>query len=268
LKSGSDELPQGPLVDIISRAMGALSPDARRWIQAASVLGKTFSTGAALYVLASPSRSLQDADRKALFELYASELVARRGGARGPWGEEISFRHPLVRDVAYASLDEPSRCRYLLRAGDWLERAGDNEPGILAGFFQAAGAMDRAVPWAALAAEAAFEASDFDAVLTWVSLGLQAASAGEVRGALRLFESQARKFKGEHRPALVAGREAMSELPLGSPLWYSAAGEVALAAISGTSAYNVSTLVRAPTSWATSPARNPLSATPSLKPNA
>jgi tetratricopeptide (TPR) repeat protein len=53
---------------------------------------------------------------------------------------------------------------------------------------------------------------------------------GEVRGTLRLFESQARKYRGDHRAALEAGQDAMRCLPRGAPLWYSAAGEVALAA--------------------------------------
>ncbi|TKD09421.1 serine/threonine-protein kinase PknK [Polyangium fumosum] len=232
VRAGAD-IPSGPTPELVGRAIASLSPDAQRLLRAASVFGMRFWSGALLSVLpgASPRAAAEpwQAERKALAELTAAELVVRRGG-RTPWGDEHAFRHVIVREVAYASLDDAERARLHLAVGAWLERAGDAEPAVLAEHFSRAGALDRAVPWAGLAAEAAFEASDFDAVLAWVSRGLAAAPAGEVRGALRLFESQARKWKGEHRAALEAGHDVLGLLPVGSPLWYSAAGEVVLAA--------------------------------------
>ena len=225
----------GPLSDLVTRAILSVSPDARRLLGAASVLGRVFFPGAVFAVLGAAAQGRAgavdpwQAERQALAELVTAELVYRRG-VRTPWGEEHAFRHPLVREAAYASLDEAERRRLHHRVGEWLERAGETEAGVLATHFSLGGAPDRAVPWAGVAAERAFEASDFDAVLAWVSRGLPAAGAGELSGALRLFESQARKWKGEHRAALFAGKIAMNALPVGSPLWYSAAGEVALAA--------------------------------------
>ncbi|MDI1448500.1 serine/threonine-protein kinase [Polyangium sp. 6x1] len=230
-----EDVPSGPTPDLVGRAIASLSPLAQRLLRAASVFGARFWPGALLSVLpgGAPVRAGStepwQAERRALAELTTAELVARRGG-RTPWGEEYVFRQAIVREVAYASLDDAERARLHLAVGDWFERAGDAEPAVLAEHFSRAGAPDRAVPWAGLAAEAAFEASDFDAVLAWASRGIAAASAGEVRGALRLFESQARKWKGEHRAALEAGRDALGLFPVGSPLWYSAAGEVVLAA--------------------------------------
>ncbi|MDC0747465.1 serine/threonine-protein kinase [Polyangium mundeleinium] len=235
VRSGA-EIPSGPTPDLVGRAIASLSPTAQRVLRAASVFGMRFWPGPLLSVLpggassrAASSTEPWQAERRALAELTAAELVVRRGG-RTPWGDEHAFRHGIVREVAYASLDDAERARLHLAVGAWLERAGDAEPAVLAEHFSHAGALDRAVPWAGLAAEAAFEASDFDAVLAWVARGIAAASAGEVRGALRLFELQARKWKGEHRAALEAGHDALGLLPVGSPLWYSAAGEVVLAA--------------------------------------
>ncbi|MDI3282248.1 serine/threonine-protein kinase [Polyangium sp. 15x6] len=230
----AEDVPSGPTPELVRRAIDSLSPLAQRLLRAASVFGARFWPGALLSVLpggasARTGTEPWQAERKALAELVAAELVVRRGG-RIPWGEEHVFRHVIVREVAYASLDDGERARLHLAVGAWLERAGDTEPAVLAEHFSLAGAPDRAVPWAGLAAEAAFEASDFDAVLAWVARGIAAASAGEVRGALRLFESQARKWKGEHRAALEAGSDALGLFPVGSPLWYSAAGEVVLAA--------------------------------------
>ncbi|MDI1477954.1 serine/threonine-protein kinase [Polyangium sp. y55x31] len=234
VRAGAD-MPSGPTPELVGRAIASLSPLAQRLLRAASVFGARFWPGPLLSVLpgGAPARAGStepwQAERKALAELVEAELVVRRGG-RTPWGEEYAFRHVIVREVAYASLDDGERARLHLAVGAWLERAGDTEPAVLAEHFSLAGAPDRAVPWAGLAAEAAFEASDFDAVLAWVARGIAAASAGEVRGALRLFESQARKWKGEHRAALEAGYDALGLFPVGSPLWYSAAGEVVLAA--------------------------------------
>ncbi|MDC3954032.1 serine/threonine-protein kinase [Polyangium jinanense] len=233
VRAGED-VPSGPTPELVGRAIASLSPLAQRLLRAASVFGARFWPGALFSVLpggasARTGTEPWQAERKALAELLAAELVVRRAG-RTPWGEEHAFRHVIVREVAYASLDAVERARLHLAVGAWFERAGDTEPAVLAEHFSLAGASDRAVPWAGLAAEAAFEASDFDAVLAWVARGIAAASAGEVRGALRLFESQARKWKGEHRAALEAGHDALGLFPIGSPLWYSAAGEVVLAA--------------------------------------
>ncbi|UQA54617.1 serine/threonine-protein kinase PknK [Polyangium aurulentum] len=234
--TGRGDIDARSLEDLARISLADLSPDARRVLGAASVFGNVFFPAALLTALGTPvsgrasSADVWGTERGALAELAAREIVLRRGKSRSAWGDEHAFRHPILRQVAYASLGEDERARLHLGAGLWLERAGEGDPGVLAEHFTKAGAFERAVPWAALSAERAFEASDFEAVLAWVGRGLPAAGEGEVRGALRLFESQARKFRGEHRAALEAGRDAMRSLPHGSPLWYSAAGEVALAA--------------------------------------
>ncbi len=221
------------LADLIRRSLDSLSETARRMLAAASVFGRVFWPTPLFSMVSTAVRSSGvDAwqnERQALAELVSASFVVRRG-IRTSWGEEYAITHAMIRDVAHATLDEAERKRLHVRLTEWLERMGGTESAVLAEHLYCGGADDRAVPWAALAAERAFEAGDFDSVMAWVSRGMPAAPAGEVRGTLRLFESQACKYRGEHRAALEAGRDAMRFLPQGSPFWYSAAGEVALAA--------------------------------------
>jgi len=229
----SAAIPTQPLTDVIRRAMASLSDVAKRMLGAASIFGRAFWQTPLLSMVGAPARTPgadpRQTERQALAELVSSSLVVRQS-IRTSWGEEYAIAHSVFREVAHSMLDDVERKRLHLRLAEWLERMGGTESAVLAEHFYCGGADERAVPWAALAAERAFEAGDFDLVMAWVSRGLPAAPAGEVRGTLKLFESQAWKYKGEHRAALDAGRDAMRFLPRGSPLWYSAAGEVALAA--------------------------------------
>lgn len=219
--------------DVIRQALLALSDVARRLLSAASVFGRIFWQTPLFSLVSSavrtPGVDPWQNERAGIAELLAAGWIVRRG-IRTPWGEEFALTHVLVRDVAHEMLDDAERKRMHIRLAEWLERIGGAESAVLAEHLYLGGADDRAVPWAALAAERAFEAGDFDSVMAWVSRGLAAAPASEVRGTLRLFESQACKYRGDHRAALEAGQDAMRFLPQGSPLWYSAAGEVALAA--------------------------------------
>ncbi|MBK9266561.1 MAG: AAA family ATPase [Polyangiaceae bacterium] len=223
----------GSLEDIARRTLSSLSDGAQRLLRAASVYGRVFWQTPLFSMVAAQARTPGvdpwQSERQALAELLDASLVFRRGH-RTPWGEEYAITHPMIRQVAHSMLDDAERKRLHVRLAEWLERMGGTESAVLAEHFYCGGADDRAVPWAALAAERAFEAGDFDLVMQWVSRGLPAAPAGEVRGTLKLFESQACKYRGDHRAALDAGRDAMRFLPGGSPLWYSATGEVALAA--------------------------------------
>ncbi len=219
--------------DVIRAALHFLSDVARRLLSAASVFGRIFWQNPLFSLVSSavrtPGVDPWQNERAGIAELLSAGWIVRRG-IRTPWGEEFALTHAWVRDAAYEMLADAERKRLHLRLAEWLERIGGTESAVLAEHLYLGGADDRAVPWAALAAERAFEAGDFDSVKAWVSRGLATAPEGEVRGTLRLFESQACKYRGDHRGALEAGLDAMRFLPQGSPLWYSAAGEVALAA--------------------------------------
>jgi len=223
----------GNLGELIRGVISKLPDIQRRLLLASSVFGRIFWQTPLFSLVNAAGRTAGpdgwQAERQGLAELISAGWVARRG-IRTPWGDEFVVTHALVADVAHEMLEEAERKRLHVRLAEWLERMGGTESAVLAEHLFLGGADDRAAPWAALAAERAFEAGDFDSVMNWVSRGISAARAGEVRGTLRLFESQACKYRGDHRAALDAGREAMQCLPQGSPLWYSAAGEVALAA--------------------------------------
>ena len=99
------------------------APDEKSLMQDAAVLGKVFWAGAAA--------ALGDDDPHGAAELLhgleRKEFVqrARRSSVAGE--TEYSFRHVLVRDVAYAQIPRAERAEKHRRAADWIETLGRPE---------------------------------------------------------------------------------------------------------------------------------------------
>jgi len=80
----------------------------------------------------------------------------------------------------------------------------------------------RAAHWFERAASAAFDASDFAGVIARVQRALACEPRGEIRGALKLLECRAHGNRGDTAAAEAIAREALTELPKASPLWFAA----------------------------------------------
>jgi len=97
--------------------MDSLDPAARRVLQLGSVFGRSFTTDG----VASVEGERHD-HASAIEELVDRELL--RPAGRG----ELTFRHIIIRDVAYGTLTRAERCILHAAAGRWLEsRAADRE---------------------------------------------------------------------------------------------------------------------------------------------
>jgi class 3 adenylate cyclase len=109
-------LPDTVQATVLAR-LDSLGPTARRVVQLGSVFGRSFS--------ADGVASLDDAPDEygaAIEELMDRELV--RPAGRG----EMTFRHILIRDVAYGTLTRSERARLHAAAGRWIEaRAAGRE---------------------------------------------------------------------------------------------------------------------------------------------
>jgi class 3 adenylate cyclase/tetratricopeptide (TPR) repeat protein len=123
-RSDKSELPLPETVHgIIAARLDSLGPDEKSLIQNAAVLGKVFWAGAAA--------ALGDNDPHGAAELFhgleRKEFVqrARRSSVAGE--TEYSFRHVLVRDVAYAQIPRAARAEKHQRAADWIETLGRPE---------------------------------------------------------------------------------------------------------------------------------------------
>ncbi len=137
----------------ISARLDALPAQERRLLLDASVVGTAFWRGP-LELLADDERSVVPA----LEDLEFRELIRRRRVSRMQGDEEFSFKHELIRDVAYATLPRAARRgRHAIVAGFLEEKAGSgaDAAAILAHHWREAGESERAVGYLLSAAELA-----------------------------------------------------------------------------------------------------------------
>jgi class 3 adenylate cyclase/tetratricopeptide (TPR) repeat protein len=102
---------------LIAARLDTLSPDRKRLLQDAAVIGKVFWSGA---VSQMGERDPQEVSA-ALHELSRKELI-RPGRTSSMAGEaEYAFYHALLRDVCYAQIPRASRADRHVRAAAWIE---------------------------------------------------------------------------------------------------------------------------------------------------
>jgi len=148
----ADRLPDA-IRGIIAARLDALPADQRELLLDASVAGNPFSRRA-LECLGPGDRDLT----QALEELEFRDLVRRCPGSPPYEAEEFSFKHALIREVAYETLPRAARRERHATVARSLEEAPDSGNGaasLLAHHWRAAGASERALPYLLSAAEEA-----------------------------------------------------------------------------------------------------------------
>jgi hypothetical protein len=215
-------LPTTVLAMIEARLLG-LDPMARRVLRAASIFGESFWRGG---VLALTGGKYKEGDVDDwLSELSRREIVQRLDDSRFPVEREYVFRHAIVRDAAYQMLTAEDRALGHRLAGEWLERAGENEPMPLAEHFEKGGAQKRAAQFYTRAAFQALDGNDFLATKVRADRAIQAGASGVERGRLELLLAEASRWSGEHDVAHIHAESAMRDLAPSSDDWYVAAAE-------------------------------------------
>jgi hypothetical protein len=132
---GSD-MPE-TVVAMVESRIGALDEGARRLLRAASVFGEVFWVGSVAALLGGEARRSEV--MTGLAALVEREILVRRLESRFPGEEELSFRHALLREGAYAMLTEADRTLGHRLAGDWLEHKGEQDARALAEHFDKGG---------------------------------------------------------------------------------------------------------------------------------
>jgi class 3 adenylate cyclase/tetratricopeptide (TPR) repeat protein len=110
-RGSAEDLPES-VQGIIAARLDSLPADEKSVLQDAAVLGKVFWVGAL------------GVDEQRLHPLQQKEFVqrARRSSVAGE--TEFSFKHVLVRDVAYGQIPRADRAAKHLRAAEWIESLG------------------------------------------------------------------------------------------------------------------------------------------------
>jgi class 3 adenylate cyclase/tetratricopeptide (TPR) repeat protein len=110
-RGSADNLPES-VQGIIATRLDGLVPEEKAVLQDAAVMGKVFWLGAL------------GVDEQRLHALRQKEFVqrARRSSVAGE--TEFSFKHVLVRDVAYGQIPRADRAKKHVRAAEWIESLG------------------------------------------------------------------------------------------------------------------------------------------------
>ncbi|HYA00089.1 MAG TPA: adenylate/guanylate cyclase domain-containing protein [Candidatus Binatia bacterium] len=199
---------------LIAARLDSLDPAARRLLQDAAVIGRTFTASALAAVSGVSGGPLESL----LGELVAKELLSRNTDARSPERGQYSFVQDLVRRVAYETLSRRDRKEKHLAVASWLESTRGPEDAevveIVASHYLEAHRLAPADPDAARIKERATEAL--------VTAGERAGSLAASSEAERYFEmaaslaaSPAAEAALHERAGHIAGRALRADAALG-----------------------------------------------------
>ncbi|TKD13093.1 protein kinase domain-containing protein [Polyangium fumosum] len=212
----SEEHPDTVLAMLQAR-LSCLDPAIRRVLCAASVFGQTFWRGG-VSALLGEERSAQQTDGW-LSEIVQAELVEKQPTSRFAGEVEYRFRHALLRDATYDLLAKDDRTLGHRLALSYLERAGENEPVVLAAHAHRGGDMERATHHYLRAAEQSYQRDDHDGLWSSVERGLACGASGAVRGQLLALKLEVCFWREGWEAQSRLGREALELLPRGSVPW-------------------------------------------------
>ncbi len=198
----------GTLMAMLQARIERLSPEERRVLRVASVLGERFRDGDVGALFGAGERRLEGWLRGLV---QREVLAAHRGEARA----EHRFRHALVREAAYGTLPEPER-RALHRAAAEHLASAAAEPAVVAEHFERAGLPARAVAFYRDAARRALDRFENRDCIRWARRGLACGAEGEERGVLLAIDAGAHSTSNMYDAARASALEAMSLAPPGS----------------------------------------------------
>ncbi|HEY2366109.1 MAG TPA: serine/threonine-protein kinase PknK, partial [Polyangiaceae bacterium] len=219
-----DDVPETVLA-MVQRRLDTLQSESRRVLRAASVFGETFWRSAMSAHLGTTSNPLSRVDDR-LEELVRLELVTRRSESRFAGEEELTFRHALVRDAAYAMLTDEDRALGHQLAGAWLESHGERDAAVLAQHFDRGGDPVHAIPHYVRAALQSLEGNDLERVIALAERGAELGASGSQLGELRRAQCEALRWRGRLAESETAARAATDLLPPERQSWYAAMGEL------------------------------------------
>ncbi|MFO0593350.1 MAG: protein kinase, partial [Polyangiaceae bacterium] len=222
---GREEMPD-TVLGMVQARLGALDAGTRRALRAASVFGERFceAGAAALLGTAAPQAGW-------VATLIEREIVTARPNASFAGERELSFRHTLLHEGAYATLTEVDRVLGHRLAGEWLEQHGETDPLVLAHHSEIALDEARASRLYRIAAERALAAGDAEAAASRAerSVALAVGEAPRIESLHALVD--ARTWRDDWTRAMVEADELLRLAEPGTPPWIQAAATHQAAAL-------------------------------------
>lgn len=178
VSEGRGQMLPETILGMVESRIARLEPEARRILRAGSIFGETFWEGGARELLRD-----EGAGDAAVYlqQLCEQELIVRRSSSRFSSEAEYAFRHALVREGAYAMLTDRDRALGHALAGEWLERAGEQDPMVLAEHFERGGELAKAATFYAKASEQAMRGADFPTAIARAHKGLASEPSDEMK---------------------------------------------------------------------------------------
>jgi tetratricopeptide (TPR) repeat protein len=212
----SQPLPQTVLAMVQARLDG-LDADARRVLRAASVFGEVFWPGGVSALLGGGTGPLPTGGWAS--DLIARELVVQRAASRFDGEPELSFRHALLREGAYAMLTADDRALGHRLAGAWLIERGERDPLVLASHFELGGEPARAGGFYLRASIQALRGADTDAAIALAEQALAAGIDDEHRIACLDALCQGYMYRNDHARCAECAAEVKRLAAPGSAEW-------------------------------------------------
>jgi tetratricopeptide (TPR) repeat protein len=170
--------------EAIASHIDAMPPEARAILLSAAVIGKTFWRN-----VLRATGEFGDID-EALSVLEARDLILREGTSQLAGDAEFTFKHMLIRDVAYSTVPRATRRKAHATVARYVEETieGSNETlaPLLAHHWKEAGEGARAIPYLLASADAAFRGWAQDAVVDLYSTAVELAEDEELGREIRL----------------------------------------------------------------------------------
>ncbi|HVJ92968.1 MAG TPA: serine/threonine-protein kinase PknK, partial [Labilithrix sp.] len=223
---------------MVQARLGALEPEARRVLRAASVFGQTFWRGGVIALLNGaratdpPASTRTSAGENSvaqvtawLNELAVREIVVRRDQSKFRNEVEYVFRHSFIAEAAHSMLTDKDRTAGHKIAAHWLQQMGESEAVVLAEHLERGGEPKLAITFYRRAAAQALEGNDLEACLSRADRGIACGADGEVLGRLLLRKAEAHRWRGENQQAKECAQAALQRLPRSGRRWFLAAGE-------------------------------------------
>ena len=228
-EGGSETLPETVLAMVQVR-FESLPAELRRILRAASIFGQSFWRRGVALAAGGEQEGAEAATREAMEKLESLELIEKRLPSRFAAEEEYGFRHALFREAAYALLSPAGRRLGHRLAGQWLEKAGEQSPPVLAEHFDRGDRRQLAAPYFAAAAERDLEGGDVAAALGHALRGLEVVESAATRGWLHLVAAEACRWSGRPQETQVHAEQALEDLAPNGRLFFRALGEGLVAA--------------------------------------
>ncbi|WP_437675849.1 protein kinase domain-containing protein [Sorangium sp. So ce131] len=177
-----DTLPE-TVAAMVQAWLERFEPEARRLLRTASIFGVVFWQGAVASLLGGGSAAGDTGAglTRLIDRLVQQEALVRRPESRFAGEPELSFRHALLAEGAYAMLTEDDRALGHRLAGEWLERRGESSSLLLAEHFERGGEPARAAGHYRLAAEQVARLGDTETAIAYAHRGLACAPSDELR---------------------------------------------------------------------------------------